>query len=192
MLALQGQERAEPFQFRLLRGELGLLVLLQDRQAFLLELTAQGELLGLGAGTQRGQAVHQLLGREFGVGLGIQFGDQALGIELGRLGLLAETLGCELDLELVELRLGRLQLPFGIERRLLDLGVAQLHQDGVRLDLRAGQNPDALDAARASWRESSESPPAPACRCRALAGASPRASRCPARLAPGPPSAPLA
>ena len=91
---------SRPILTDLLRGELGLVVLVQNGEALLLKLAAQGQLLGLGAGTQRGQTVHELFGLELGIGLRVHLGDQALGVELGRLGRL--ILWAQVNLAILE------------------------------------------------------------------------------------------
>lgn len=130
---------------RLLHAELGLDRLPRDGQALLLDALAVLELVRCALRELQGEARDEPALRQLRVGVGPQARLPRLGRDPRRGRPLVEELALEAHPELRVAGVGRPGLRLRVPRLRLKLGVGELEDDGVRRNLRPGQENQALD-----------------------------------------------
>src|SRR3989304_982911 len=128
------------------RHQLGFVRLGGDLESLLLKLVSDFELFGPFLGKLECEVADDALIVDLLVGLELKDGGAEVGLNGGRLSPLVQELALELDLQVFIPRLGGSKLETDILCRLLELGVAHLDQDRVRLDIGSGKDDDALDS----------------------------------------------
>ena len=123
---------AQPVDLGLLDGELHGHRLGGDTQALTLELTPDRELLATRPRLFELDPLHQTVGKELFVGFGVEPGLSQFRFHRGQRRLLGQKLALQVDLSIAVRRLGGPKLKFHFEGLLFDLGIAELHHDGVR------------------------------------------------------------
>jgi hypothetical protein len=148
-------ERLELLDRRPLRLDLRFHRLGRDMESLLFEIVARRELLRPHFGALENEIADELLRVELLVRLGLEL---RLRVERSHSGgdrLLVQDLTLETDPQVGELRLLRPKLVRRVSKLLLELGIAELEDDGLGLHIDARQEDAALDASARPCRHPS-------------------------------------
>jgi hypothetical protein len=138
---------AQLIDARLLRLQLRLEVLLGDLHAILFDLVPRCQRFGAHRRLLERELRHQSVFGEIFIDLFVQLRSLELGADRGGDRSLCEPIGHQPRLQAVEVCLGRAQLLLRLTELLLELGIAELEDDGVGRHDRTRANHDALDPA---------------------------------------------
>ena len=144
---LQLPHRAKLLHGRLLHGQLRLYGIEADLQPLLLDLVPVLQVLGRGGGLLGLDVGGQSEAAQLGIAVRLEPGGMRIGFHRGRGCLLCQAVALQLHLQVVQLGLGGLHFPFGIDGGLLELGVAQNQQHGTGRHDGAGKRQPLLDTA---------------------------------------------
>jgi hypothetical protein len=86
---------------------------------------------------------------QFLVHLEIEFGAVVVGVDRRHRRLEVQSLRLQLHPQIDQFGFRPFELPFGVERRLLDFRIGELDENGVRLDRRTREHADCFDSTRA-------------------------------------------
>ncbi len=147
LLGAQGVERLHLRDFRLLGGELSLTSFGRNTDTFAFNLQTSGEGIGLGARNFRVHGGAELSLQQGVIAFGFELGLRSVGLELSFQSFLIEQLRLKLNTQVGKFGFGFFHGELGVGDLAIEIGIAELKNEGVRFYVGAGKKKNLINTA---------------------------------------------